>query len=98
MTQAGTYEVAHSSPLGVAISQADRETMALVDAAIRTRRVALAYQPVVLSRDPGRTAFHEGLIRVLEPNGRVIPAGDFMGAIEGHELGREIEGVLGDGP
>lgn len=91
MTQAGTYEVAHSSPLGVAISQADRETMALVDAAIRTRRVALAYQPVVLSRDPGRTAFHEGLIRVLEPNGRVIPAGDFMGAIEGHELGREID-------
>lgn len=80
-----------ASPLGVAISKADAETMAMVTEAVQTRRLRLAYQPVVLSRDPGRVAFYEGLIRVMEPNGRIIPAGDFIGAIEGHELGREID-------
>lgn len=80
-----------ASPLGVAISQADQETMLLVQEAIRARRLVLAYQPVVLARDPRRVAFHEGLIRVMEPNGRIIPAGDFIGAIEGQELGREID-------
>lgn len=80
-----------ASPLGVAISEADRDTMRMVAEAVRTRRLALAYQPVVLARDPNRVAFHEGLIRVLEPNGRIIPAQDFIGAIEDHELGREID-------
>ena len=80
-----------ASPLGVAISAADQDTMRMVEDAIRTRRLALAYQPVVLTRDPKRVAFHEGLIRVLEPNGRIIPAGDFIGAVESHELGREID-------
>lgn len=80
-----------ASPLGAAISQADRETMQMVAEAIRSRRVALAYQPVVLSRDPKRVAFHEGLVRVLEPNGRIIPARDFMSAVETHQLGREID-------
>ena len=80
-----------SSPLGVAISQGDRATIAMVRAAIDTKNMRLAYQPVVLARDPTRVAFHEGLIRVLDPTGRVIPARDFMAAIEGHELGREID-------
>jgi len=79
------------SPLGVAISENDRATMAMVREAIDARRVRLAWQPVVLARDPGRIAFHEGLIRVLEPGGRVIPARDFMDAVEAHELGREID-------
>lgn len=83
--------VGMASPLGVAISQADQNTMRMVEEAIRTRRLMLAYQPVVLTRDPKRVAFHEGLIRVLEPSGRIIPAGDFIHAVEGHELGREID-------
>ncbi len=80
-----------ASPLGAAISVADRETIAMVAEAVRTRRLRLAYQPVVLSRDPGRVAFYEGLIRVQEPNGRIIPARDFIDAVEGVELGREID-------
>ncbi len=83
--------VGMASPLGVAISTADQDTMRMVEEAIRARRLALAYQPVVLTRDPKRVAFHEGLIRVLEPNGRIIPARDFIDAIEAHELGREID-------
>ena len=80
-----------ASPLGVAISQADAEIMTMVGDAVRTRRLRLAYQPVVTSRNPSRVAFYEGLIRVEEPNGRIIPAGDFMGAVENQELGREID-------
>ncbi len=80
-----------ASPFGVAISAGDRETMAMVRQAIDTKRLRLAYQPVVLSRDPERVAFHEGLIRVLDPTGRVIPAKDFMDAVESHEIGREID-------
>jgi len=80
-----------ASPLGVMISQQDRDTMAMVRAAIDARRMRLAYQPVVLAREPDRVAFHEGLIRVLDPNGRVIPAKDFIGAVESTEIGREID-------
>ena len=80
-----------SSPLDVAISVADAATIAMVADAVRSRRLRLAYQPIVLSRDTRKVAFYEGLIRVMEPNGRIIPARDFMGAIENHELGREID-------
>ena len=80
-----------ASPLGVAISENDRATMAMVREAIDARRLRLAWQPVVLARDPSRVAFHEGLIRVLDPTGRVIPARDFIDAVENHEIGREID-------
>ena len=80
-----------ASPLGVAISENDRATMAMVREAIDARRLRLAWQPVVLTRDPACVAFHEGLIRVLDPTGRVIPARDFIDAVESHELGREID-------
>jgi len=80
-----------ASPLGVAISENDRATLAMVREAIDARRLRLAWQPVVLARDPARVAFHEGLIRVLDPTGRVIPARDFIDAVESHEIGREID-------
>jgi EAL domain-containing protein (putative c-di-GMP-specific phosphodiesterase class I) len=80
-----------NSPLGVMISQQDRDTMAMVRDAIDTRRMRLAYQPVVLAQNPEKVAFHEGLIRVLDPSGRVIPAKDFIGAVESTDIGREID-------
>ncbi len=80
-----------SNPLGAAILANDRATMSMVREAIATRRLRLAYQPVVLSRDTARIAFHEGLMRVLDPSGRIIPAKDFMEVIENTELGREID-------
>ena len=84
--QAGT-----ASPLGVAISQNDQDTMTMVRTALERRLVKLAFQPVVLARDPGRVAFHEALIRLMDGNGRIIPARDFMGAVEAQEMGREID-------
>ena len=80
-----------ASPLGVMISQQDRDTISMVRAAIDSRRMRLAFQPVVLSRDPEAVAFHEGLIRLLDPNGRVIPAKDFIDSVENTEIGREID-------
>lgn len=80
-----------SDPLSFAISEQDRQTIAMVEQALRDGRVRLAFQPVVLAADPQRIAFHEGLIRVLDPGGRVIPARDFMGAVEGRDLGRQID-------
>ena len=79
------------SPLGVAISAGDRATLSMVAEAIAARRLRLAFQPVVLAAEPARIAFYEGLIRVLEPSGRVIPAKDFMQAVETREEGRQID-------
>lgn len=80
-----------TSPLAFAVSENDRQTITMVRDALRTGRLRLAYQPVVLSADTNRIAFYEGLMRVLDPTGRVIPARDFMGAVEAHEIGREID-------
>lgn len=80
-----------SSPLAMAIGQGERETLAMVRAAIDARRLRLAFQPVVMAADPARIAFHEGLVRVLDPAGRIIPAREFMGAVEDQEMGREID-------
>ena len=80
-----------ASPLNFAISQGDRQTMAMVRDALETKRLRLAYQPAVLSKDTELIGFYEGLMRVLDPSGRVIPAKDFMPAVEAHEIGREID-------
>jgi EAL domain-containing protein (putative c-di-GMP-specific phosphodiesterase class I) len=63
----------------------------LVATALRTGSVALAYQPVVNPRSNGRIAYHEGLIRLLDPAGRVTPAKDFISAVETSELGRILD-------
>lgn len=80
-----------SSPLGVAISENDRQTMDMVREALDRRQMKLAFQPVVLARDPNRVAFYEALIRLMDSTGRIIPARDFMDAVEAQEMGREID-------
>jgi EAL domain-containing protein (putative c-di-GMP-specific phosphodiesterase class I) len=69
----------------------DQATVAMVRDALRTGRVALAVQPVVYAADPARTAFHEGLIRLRDHAGHLIPARAFIGAVEGTDLGRQID-------
>ena len=80
-----------SSPLAFAVSERDRQTIAMVRDALAHGRLRLAYQPVVLSADTSRIGFYEGLMRVLDPAGRVIPARDFMPAVEAHQIAREID-------
>ncbi len=63
----------------------------LVRAALDRGDVVLAFQPVVQARRPDRPAFYEGLIRVIDEAGHVIPARDFVPAVEATELGRRID-------
>lgn len=80
-----------ADPLSAAVEERDRGTLAMVDQALREGRTLLAYQPVVLAADQSRVAFHEGMIRILDTTGRVIPAREFMGAVETRETGRLID-------
>jgi len=80
-----------SSPLDAAISAQDRDTLAMVASALKDRRMRLAYQPVVYASDPTLIGFFEGFIRLLNLRDQVIPARDFMAAVEQRQLGREID-------
>jgi EAL domain-containing protein (putative c-di-GMP-specific phosphodiesterase class I) len=79
------------SPLNYAVSQRDKNTIEMVSDAIADKQTLLAYQPIMRASNHSKVAFFEGLIRVLDATGRVIPAAEFMPAIEGTELGREID-------
>lgn len=79
------------SPLGYALAERDKGIHAMVRDAIAHRNVLLAFQPVVQAADPDRPAFWEGLIRILDTAGRVIPARDFIDSVETTELGRQID-------
>jgi EAL domain-containing protein (putative c-di-GMP-specific phosphodiesterase class I) len=80
-----------ASPLDAAISVQDRETLSMVAAALKDRRMRLAFQPVVYAADPSVIGFFEGFIRLLNLRDQVIPARDFMPAVEMHQMGREID-------
>lgn len=79
------------NPLEYAIAQRDGEVLSMVRRAIDRREVLLAFQPVVQTSRPERPAFHEGLIRLLDETGRIIPARDFIDEVECSELGRKID-------
>jgi EAL domain-containing protein (putative c-di-GMP-specific phosphodiesterase class I) len=78
-------------PLNLAVAVRDRDIVKMVRDAVTHRQTLLAFQPVMQARAPDREAFHEGLIRILDPSGRIIPARDFLPAVQDSELGREID-------
>lgn len=80
-----------ASPFDAAISAQDRETLAMVASALNDRRMRLAFQPVVYASDPSVIGFFEGFIRLLNLRDQVIPARDFMAAVEQRQLGRDID-------
>ena len=69
----------------------DKDTLGMVRRALEEDRVMLAFQPIVQAQRQDRPAYYEGLIRVLDGSGRIIPAGDFIDAVEEHEIGRLID-------
>ncbi len=85
------YDPIHSSPLSSAAEEKRLDTLAMVREALDEKRSILAYQPVVQARMSKRAAFYEGLIRIVDHTGRIIPAGDFMDEVETNELGRRID-------
>lgn len=84
-------EPGSESPLTFALSRRDSDVVNMVRDAVTHKQTLLAFQPVVLAHDSNNIAFYEGLIRIIDETGRVIPAKDFMPAIEDSELGREID-------
>ena len=87
----GAAEEGASNPLAEAVAARDGRTLEMVADAVRHRNVMLAFQPVVAAADQSRTAFWEGLVRVLDETGRVIPAREFIAAVEETETGRELD-------
>lgn len=79
------------SPLSAAIASRDLNTMRMVQEALRKKQVMLAYQPIVQTLRPDRPAFYEGLVRVLDQTGRVIPAREFIDVAETTETGRVLD-------
>lgn len=79
------------SPLSAALAERGRETLAMVRRAIDRADVLLAFQPVIQTVRPDRPAFYEGLVRVLDEQGRLIPARDFIDAVETSETGRKLD-------
>jgi EAL domain-containing protein (putative c-di-GMP-specific phosphodiesterase class I) len=80
-----------NDPLSHAVSRRDADTLAMVRNAIHGGDVMLAYQPVVHTPRPAQVAFYEGLVRVLDETGRIIPAADFLPVVEEQEAGRILD-------
>jgi len=81
------------SPLAYASAQRDKTVHQMIENAIRQKDVMLAYQPIVSARNPELPAFYEGLIRILDEDHNILPAGDFMPVAETREVGRMIDSL-----
>ena len=91
MAQRGKPRAQGPSALDSAVQMRDRDILRVVEDAVHHREVKLAYQPIVHSLRQDHIAFYEGLIRVTDPTGRIIPAGQFIEAIEERETGRLLD-------
>ncbi|MEL6412093.1 MAG: EAL domain-containing protein [Pseudomonadota bacterium] len=81
----------HHNPLAYAVTARDQAIVDMVVSAVRDKQVMLAYQAIVPVGAMDQPAFYEGLARVLDASGRIIPARDFINAIEPTETGRIID-------
>lgn len=84
-------KASHNDPLSIAVSERDADVMRLVQYALDKKQVMLAYQPIVQANATDKPAFYEGLIRVMDQTGRIIPAREFIDQIENHEMGRIVD-------
>ncbi len=80
-----------ASPLSAAVAERDRDVLSMVRRSLERKDVLLAYQPVVSARQPSTIVFFEGLLRVLDDTGRIIPAREFISACEKTETGRLLD-------
>lgn len=78
-------------PFEYVIASRDREIDTLVSEALAGNRAQLAFQPIVTAADQPKVAFYEGLIRLRDGAGRILPAGSFISSVEDKALGREID-------
>ena len=83
--------IARTDPLSIAVVERDKNTLTLVRNALEEDRVLLAFQPIVQAQRQDRPAYYEGLIRIVDGTGRIIPAAEFIDAVETDEIGRLID-------
>jgi EAL domain-containing protein (putative c-di-GMP-specific phosphodiesterase class I) len=78
-------------PLSLATRERDKDILKMVEDALRGDQSFLVYQPVQRADRRNKVAFYEGLIRLQDETGRVIPAREFISEVEDTELGRLID-------
>jgi EAL domain-containing protein (putative c-di-GMP-specific phosphodiesterase class I) len=78
-------------PFEYVAASRDRDIATLVTEALAGDRAQLAFQPVVTSSESPALAFYEGLIRLRDNAGRILPAGSFIATVEDTALGRDID-------
>ena len=81
-------------PLLYAMASRDADVRTMVRDALAAGRAQLAFHPVVTADLERRVAFHEGLVRLKDETGRIIPAAHFMPLVEETGLGRQIDCVM----
>ena len=84
-------EHALGDPLSYAMASRDGDLLRLVSDALDDSRAKLAFHPISSARNEGHIVFHEGLLRLRDDRGRIIPAGHFMPLVEETGLGRQVD-------
>ena len=87
---------AFQSPLEAAFASQDADTGSIVARALAAGRARLAFQPVVMARDIRQVSFYEGLLRLIDEQGRVINAGQFISQVIDTDVGRQIDSLALD--
>jgi EAL domain-containing protein (putative c-di-GMP-specific phosphodiesterase class I) len=93
LSRADINDMDVADPLHYAIASRDADVIGLVRAALAAGRADLAFHPVMTADAAPRITFFEGLVRVMDDAGRIIPAAQFMPQIENNVLGRQIDCV-----
>lgn len=96
LSRAEIDEQALLDPLHYAMASRDADVMTLVRDALAAGRARLAFHPIVTADDEPRVAFYEGLVRLMDDAGRIIPAAHFMPLVEETDLGRQIDCITLD--
>lgn len=84
-------ERALGDPLSYAMASHDGDLLRLVGDALDAGRAQMAFLPIVSAQTQGSVVFHEGLLRLSDDRGRVIPAGLFMLKVVELSLGRRLD-------
>jgi len=84
-------EMAVGDPLLYALASRDTDVLALVRDALVSERASLAFHPILTADAVPKISFYEGLVRVKDQAGRIIPAAHFMPLVEDTVMGRQID-------
>ena len=91
--QTANGDQAGTSPLDYAVSRRDAGILKMVADAVKHDHALLAYQPIVRTHANRSVAFYEGLIRVLDPTGRLRHPGATLTVARVEDLHARLRAV-----